>query len=182
MSERRWRRLGDLEESTGAEPGKLMRIIDFLVSWEFAEVRHSPSPQIRRKPGSLPPVDVIEILDVGFEGAFTAQKRSVRLAERLSCRVCGWKQLLRVDVNEVECLKCHERQWYSIEVSGHRYEKPPNGIQKTLVRLGFPQFAFMKSVPEPTRYYYFMCNRCKKISSDYAHGFSRYFICPHCGS
>jgi len=182
LSERRWRALGNLMESTGAEAGKLMRIIDFLVCWEFAEVRHSPNLEIRRKPGNLPPVDVIEILDVGLEGALTARKRSVRLAERISCRICGCRQFLRVDVNEVECLKCQDRQWYSIEVSDRHYERPPNSIQKVLVRLGFPQFAFIRSVPKPTRHYYFMCNRCKKISSDYAHGFSRYFICPHCGS
>jgi len=182
LSERRWRPLRDLEESTGADSSKLMRIIDFLVSWEFAEVRHSPNPQIRRRAGSLPPVDVVELLDVGLDGTLTGRKRSIKVAERVSCSICGGNRLRRVDINEVECVYCHERQWYSIEISGHRYEKPPNGLQKTLVRLGFPQFAFIKSMPKPTRYYYFMCNRCRKISSDYAHGFSRYFTCPHCGS
>ena len=181
LSERRWRPLKELEECTGADSGRLMRIVDFLVSWEFAEVRHSANPQIRRKPGTLPPVDVVELLDVGLEGALTAWKRSFRVAERVACRVCGFGELRRVGVNEVECVKCHERQWYSIEISEHAYEKQPKGIRKTLVRLGFPQFAFMKSTPKPTRYYYFLCNGCKRISADYAHGHSRYFVCPHCG-
>ena len=181
LSERRWRPLKELEVCTGADSGRLMRIIDFLVSWEFAEVRHSSNLQIRRRRGILPPVDVVELLDVGFDGALTARKRNFRVAERVACRVCGFQKLRRVGVNEVECVKCHERQWNSIEISEHRYGKQPNSIQKTLVRLGFPQFAFMKNLPKPTRYYYFMCNRCKKISTDYAHGYSRYFVCPHCG-
>jgi hypothetical protein len=181
LSERRWRPIRDLETCTGADSSRLTRIIDFLVCWEFAEVRHSPTLQIRRKPGTLPPVDVVEILGVGLDGALTARKRSLRLAERVACCACGFEKLRRVDVNEVECEKCNERQWYSIEISERRYEKRPNSIQKTLARLGFPQFAFSKNNPKPTRYYYFMCNRCKRISSDYAHGFSRYFNCPHCG-
>jgi len=180
LPERRWRPLKELEESTGADLGKLMRIIDFLVCWEFAEVRHSKGTEVRRRPGTLPPVDVVEILGVGLDGALTARKRSLRLAERVACRVCGFGKLRRVGVNEVECVKCHERQWYSIEISERCYEKRPNGIQKTLARLGFPQFAFTRNIPKPTRYYY-MCNSCKKISSDYAHGHSRYFTCPHCG-
>lgn len=181
LSERRWRPLKELEASTGADSGKLLRIIDFLVCWEFAEVRHSPAPQIRRKPGVLPPVDLIEILDVGTDGVLTVRKRSLSLAERVACRICGFEELRRVGVNEVECVKCHERQWYSIEISDHFYEERPNSIQKTLARLGFPQFGFTKNIPNPTHYYYFMCNRCKKISSDYAHGHSKYFICPRCG-
>ena len=181
LPERRWRPLKELEESTGADLGKLMRIIDFLVCWEFAELRHSPDPQVRRRPGVLPPIDVVEIIDVGLDGALTVWKRSDRVAERVACRVCGWKRLRRIGVNEVECVKCHERQWYSIEIREHRYDERLSSIQKTMVKLGFPQFAFMKNIPKPTRYYYFMCNRCKRISSDYAHGFSRYFNCPHCG-
>lgn len=181
LSEHRWRPIRDLETCTGADSGRLTRIIDFLVCWEFAEVRHSPTLQIRRKPGTLPPVDVVEILGVDLDGALTARKRSLRLAERVACCVCGFEKLRRVDVNEVECEKCNERQWYSIEISERRYEKRPNSIQKTLARLGFPQFAFSKNNPKPTRYYYFMCNRCKRISTDYAHGHSRYFTCPHCG-
>lgn len=181
LSEHRWRPLKELEASTGADSGKLMRIIDFLVCWEFAEMRHPQAPEVRRRRGTLPPVDVVEILGVGLDGALTARKRCLRLAERLICRVCGSRNLRRVGVNEVECARCQERQWYSIEVGEHVYEKRPNGLQKTLARLGFPQFAFTRNIPKPTRYYYFMCNRCKKISSDYAHGHSKYFTCPHCG-
>lgn len=181
LSEHRWRPIKQLEASTGADPVKLTQIIDFLVCWEFAEVRHSKGPEVRRKPGTLPPVDVVEILGVGLDGALTARKRCLTLAERVACRVCGFGKLRRVDVNEVECVKCHERQWYSIEISAGAYEKRPNSIQKTLARLGFPQFAFTRNIPKTTRYYYFMCNRCKKISSDYAHGHTRYFTCPHCG-
>lgn len=181
LSERRWRTLSEIEVCTGADPSRLMHIIDFLVCWEFAETRHSPGLQVRRRSGALPPVDVVEILDVGREGALTVQKRNLRVAERVVCRLCGSRHLRRVGVNQVECAKCHEPQWYSIEISEHGYDDRPSSLQRTLVRLGFPQFAFIKSIPKPTRHYYFMCNRCKKISSDYAHGFSRYFVCPHCG-
>jgi hypothetical protein len=180
LSEHRWRPIKELEASTGADSGKLMRIIDFLVCWEFAEVRDVQPPEVRRKSGSMPPVDVVEILDVGLDGALTGRKRSLRVAERVACRVCGWKQLRRVSVNEVECAKCHERQWYAVEISEHYYEKRLSNIQKTLARPGFPQFAFTRNIPKPARYYY-MCNRCKKISTDCAHPQSRYLTCPHCG-
>ena len=181
LSEHRWRPIKELGASTGADLSKLTQVIDFLVCWEFAEIRHAEAPEVRRKPGTLPPVDMVEILDIGLDGALTARQRSLRLAERIACHICGWKQLRRTGLNEVECVKCHERQWYSIEVSEHYCEKPPSSIQKTLARLGFPQFAFTRNIPNPTRYYYFMCNRCRKITTDYAHGHSRYFTCPHCG-
>jgi hypothetical protein len=181
LSERRWRRLSELEASTGADSNRLMAIIDFLVCWEFAETRHSPTLQVRRRSGALPPIDVVEILHAGKEDTLTVRNRNLRVAERVACRLCGSSRLRRVGVNMVECTKCHETQWYSINIREHCYEARPNGLQKTLARLGFPQFAFITNKPKPTRYYYFMCNNCKKISTDYVHGFSRYFICPHCG-
>jgi hypothetical protein len=189
LSERRWRPFRELEKSVSPDAVRLMHIIDFLVFWEFAEARYSPALEVRRKPGALPPVDVVELLGVSKDGALTARKRGFRLAERVACRLCGWKTLQRVGLNEVECVRCHERQWYTIEVRGLTYgdssipvEAYPRGrLRETLVRLGFPQFAFIKNIPDPTRYYYFMCNGCRKISVDYAHGHSRYFICPHCG-
>ena len=59
-------------------------------------------------------------------------------------------------------------------------EEDPVGLKRFLLRLGRPQFAFIRNIPKPTRFYYFRCQRCKRIYTDYVHGYSRYFICPQC--
>jgi len=61
-------------------------------------------------------------------------------------------------------------------------EIQPNALKRTLLRLGFPQFAFSRNIPKATRYFWFKCGNCKKIANDYAHGYARYFTCPHCGN
>jgi hypothetical protein len=41
---------------------------------------------------------------------------SRRVAERLACRICGGKSLSHVGGNVVERNRCHEQQWYVIDV------------------------------------------------------------------
>lgn len=99
-------------------------IVDFLVRWDFAEVRRFPSFHVRRKSRTISPTDVVDVLRAVNETAqasITLPKRGLRLAERVACRVCDGRSLRVIGKNEVECTKCHERQWCAIE-KGRKWE------------------------------------------------------------
>ena len=121
LSEDQWLSANELEAASGADESSLMRIVDFLVRWNFAEVRRFPSLLVRRKSGSLSPTDVVGVLRAVSETpeAATAMvpKRGVRLAERVACRECCGRGFRVVGENEVECTRCREHQWYAIEIS-----------------------------------------------------------------
>jgi len=179
-----------LEEASGLDEGTLKRVVDFLVRWEFVESKHFPELQIRRKAGTISPVEVVSLL----RSVTTSQPELLipggrgRLAERVACSACGGRSLRVIGENEVECNRCSERQWYTIErrsgiMEGQRTEsEAPTAVKRFLVRLGFRQFAFTRGIPRPTKFYWFRCSSCKKVGSDYQHGHARYFMCPNCGT
>ena len=116
LSEDHWLEASELKATSGADENTLMRVVDFLVRWNFAEIRKEPSLQVKRKPGAISPIDVVQVLRAAQE---TPQLKAVpsgafRLAERVACRICGGRRLRATGRNEVECTKCHERQWYAI--------------------------------------------------------------------
>lgn len=193
LPEGRWESAKALEEASGLDEGTLKRVVDFLVRWDFAEAKRFPELQVRRKTGVISPVEVVSLLRSVSKNTnqpeLLVPTGRVRLAERVACRACGSRSFSFVGENEVECTKCHERQWFAIETAEKnaaskqvRSEARPNMVERLLVRLGIPQSAFVRSIPKPTRFYWFRCMTCKKVSSDYAHRFARHFVCAFCGN
>ncbi len=117
LPEERWETAEALERTSGVDEDTLKRVVNFLVRWDFVETRRFPDLRIRRKAGALSPVEV-----VGLLGAVTStkpiqleQNGRARLAERVACIACGNRNLIFLTENEVECTKCHEKQWFAIE-------------------------------------------------------------------
>lgn len=191
LPEGRWESAKALEEASGLDEATLRRYVDFLVRWDFVETRHFLELQVRRKAGTISPVEVVSLLrsvTTSQPGLLIPSGR-VRLAERIACRACGNRTLSFLSENEVECTRCHERQWFAIEVGEKNpgskkvsSSARPNLLKRLLVRLGLPESTFVRNIPKPTRFYWFRCMTCKKVSSDYAHGFARYFVYEFCGN
>lgn len=130
LSEQRWQSAKELEATSGVDEGTLMRVVDFLVRWDFAETRPFPSLHVKRKSGALSPVEVVGVLRAVTPQVTTIPKRGRRLAERVACRICGNLRLNFLSENEVECTKCGERQWFAIEIP----EKTDGSIKATSKR------------------------------------------------
>jgi hypothetical protein len=179
-----WKSQTSLRELCGVDDDTLTNIINFLTRWEFVDVQRSPELLVRRKPGAISPVETFHLLQ-GFTQGLPSTRD--KLAERVACRVCSGRELSFIGVNEVECNRCHERQWYTIE-AGESFNEPAAAQQPTrlsflgraLVRLGFPQRAYVRNSPKPVEYFWFRCTGCGRLSSDYPHGFSRYLNCKFC--
>ena len=111
-----WESAEALQEMASVDESTLQLEIDFLVRWGFAETRRLPELQVRRKPGVAFPVNVIRLLRL-----ISAPKSSIHrkpwLAERIACRVCGKRNFNFLGENQVECVGCSERQWFTIEIS-----------------------------------------------------------------
>src|SRR5208337_1022262 len=107
------------------------------------------------------------------------------LALRLACGRCGSHRLDRIQQNLLECSDCHTKQWSILNLQGNSQDSSsqldsPGIITSFLIRLGFPQRAFIRYIPKATQFFWFRCMKCKKTSTDYLHGYSRYFICGFC--
>jgi hypothetical protein len=189
LSEKRWRSANEIKTTSGLDDDALMRAVNFLVRWNFAEVRRTPDLRVKRKRGMYSPVELVKVLRAVNE---TPQlqtilpNRSFRIAERVACRICGGRSLRVVAANEVECTKCLEKQWYAIESRSPVLEEKstmnegPSTLKRLIVQLGHPQYAFTRNIPQPTKFYWFRCGNCKTIGTDYEHGTTRYFTCPKC--
>jgi hypothetical protein len=120
LSEDRWLSASELKAVCGADENTLTRVVEFLARWDFAEVRRSPSLQVRRKPGVISPMDVVQVLQAAQENPQvkpSAANAVFRLAERVACRACAGTSLRAVGGNEVECTTCGERQWFAIKMN-----------------------------------------------------------------
>ena len=120
-----------LEEACGTDDTVLTRIISFLARWEFVDVKSSPELVVRRKPGIISPLETFEALRTFADQQLGGCARG-RIAERVACRICSSRELTFVGPNEVECNRCHERQWYAIEPCGERKREA-----RSSSRLGF---------------------------------------------
>jgi len=150
-----------------------------------------PSSSQRRVTLNLP-----SLLDHQYSTSqmtLTSQRQVTRtqaqawLALRVACGRCGSRQLERVQQNLVECSDCHTKQWSILNLEEGAQDSlshvdSPGLMRSILVRLGFPQRAFVRYIPKATQFFWVRCLRCKKISADYAHGYSKYFICQFCQS
>lgn len=183
----KWERKAALLEACSVSDETLINVITFLTRWNFVEIEQNPELRIRRKPGAISPVKILEVLH-GIADRDPIQKTGRKLAERLACRVCNGRELNFVGANEVECNRCYEKQWYSVEApeplrrSAAETEAPEELSigGRLLVRLGHPQKAFQANIPNATKYFWFRCTSCGKNSTDHAHGHSRYLTCPQC--
>jgi hypothetical protein len=140
LSEDQWLSASELKAASGADDNTLARIVDFLVRWNFAEIRHSPSLHVKRRSGAISPTDVVGLLRAVNESkeAPVIPKRGVRLAERVACRSCGGRGFRVVGENDVECTNCQERQWYAIEIPGSRqlpFRTRGNMFKRLIMRL-----------------------------------------------
>jgi hypothetical protein len=109
----RWESKRTLSWASGLDGPTLDRIINFLDRWDFVETRNTSDLQVRRKPCTTSPVEVIKVL----RRVVASQSRLRRqLAERVACQACGGRNFRNVGDNRVECDRCHEEQWYSIEL------------------------------------------------------------------
>jgi Zn finger protein HypA/HybF involved in hydrogenase expression len=190
LEDGRWESKVTLEKISGIDDGSLNRIISFLNRWNFIEIKRTTELLVRRKPGTASPVQVFQLLSSIGSEQVTTEKRHM-LAERVACRSCGGRQLEPIEDNEVECVTCHEKQWYTLEVDKSlstatmetvEQAGQPKLLRRVLVRLGFPQKAFYANIPKETQYFWFRCTHCGKTSADYPHGYSRYLTCPSCKS
>jgi len=146
LSEQRWQSAKELEAASGVDESTLMRIVDFLVRWDFVETRPFPSLHVKRRSGAISPVDVVDLLRAVTPQVTTIPKRGHRLAERVACRACGGRSLGVIGQNEVECTKCHERQWFAIEIPGSNagsmkisFGARLNMLKRLLARSGIPR-------------------------------------------
>ena len=180
-----WRSKQTLSEASSVDIDTLDRLINFLDRWGFVEIRRTPELLVRRGPGAVSVVETFNLLCSINRGLPDSGRR--RVAERVACRVCGGRNLSSVGENLVECMECHEKQWFAVEVdesyrNAESAELPRRlGLfRRVFVRLGFPQEAFCRHAPKPVRYFWFRCASCGKVSADYPHGHSRYLTCPSC--
>lgn len=137
LSEDHWLAASELKATSGADENTLMRVVDFLVRWNFAEIRKEPSLQVKRKPGAISPTDVVQVLRAAQETPQlkAAPSGGFRFAERVACRICGGRRLRATSQNEVECIKCHERQWYAIDINrGNGGYEQEGMLRRLLVR------------------------------------------------
>jgi hypothetical protein len=116
----RWESKRTLSSASGVDDARLGRIMNFLERWQFTETRNAPDLQIRRIPGMNSPVKVITLLR-SLANQSPIKPGRFRLAERVNCRACGARNFNHLGENEVECTRCHEKQWYTIEIKSRSY-------------------------------------------------------------
>jgi len=113
-----------LKEASGTDDDSLTCIINFLTRWEFVDVKPFPELLVRRKPGSFSPMEIYGVLRRLADQSAPSTSRS-RIAERVACRACNSRELNFVGPNEVECTRCHEKQWYAIDAETGTERKTP---------------------------------------------------------
>jgi hypothetical protein len=156
-----WESKDALKKASGVDDDTLTGIIDFLDRWQFIETKRTPELLVRRKSGVISPVETLQILrSINSETTETTSQKPNTIAERVACRRCGRRQLTSIGNNEVECVTCHEKQWYRLEgceslgttepeIAARQAELVLKGI---LIRLGRPRKAFFASIPKAIQY------------------------------
>jgi len=120
----KWVSRAALKAASGADDNSLTCIINFLERWEFVDVKPFPQLLLRRKPGSFSPMEIYEVLRRLADQSAPRTSRP-RIAERVACRACSSRELNFVGSNEVECIRCHEKQWYALEAEAGSKCKTP---------------------------------------------------------
>jgi hypothetical protein len=184
----KWESKGALRRASGVDDDTLTQIINFLDRWEFVDTKRTPELFVRRKSGVISPIETLQILS-SIRSETEISKKPKVVAERVACRRCGGLQLTSIGNNELECVMCQERQWYTLEGPESLDVMRPGTTtpeltlslrKRILVRLGHPQKAFTANIPKATQYFWFRCTHCGETSTDYPHGHSRRLTCPVC--
>ena len=141
IPELEWQTPEGLGKTSGLDPGTLKQAVEFLVRWEFVEVKLDPELQVRRKAGAVSPVEIASLLRSVSETE-TATPSSRVLAIRIACRACAGRTFSLIGPNEVQCANCHEKQWHTIEIDegtlkleDTRLQKRPGILEQVSVRL-----------------------------------------------
>ena len=113
-----WQFIDDLRTQSGLDEESFTKAFNFLGKWGYIEYRGLPRLSVRRRPGVMSPLLTVQLLRSLTKGQSKskAKRKTKRLiAERISCRTCGSKNLHEIAENQVECSSCFEPQWYGIE-------------------------------------------------------------------
>jgi len=115
-----WQFIEDLRTQSGLDEETFRKVFNFLGKWGFIEIRGLPKLSVRRRPGVISPLLTVQLLRSLTDQPTTKPKANPLIAQRISCRNCGSKNLRLIDQNQVECSRCSERQWYAIELGDFR--------------------------------------------------------------
>ncbi len=152
IPERRWEFAEALNKTLGVDEQTFRRVVNFLVRWDFIEIEQSPELRIRKKAGALSPIEVVNLLSlVNSAKPRSKRNRRTRLAERVACRACGSLNLTHLAENEVECAKCHERQWFTIEKPQKDSESVRNSFEASPTCLS----GHKEDIPTPKQFDWF---------------------------
>lgn len=128
LPEMEWASTRSIREAADLDEEKFNAILNFLIRWKFIETRTAPESSVRRRADVPSPVDVVGALQTltDAETEFQVSEERFRVAERVACRLCGHRNFTFLKRNLVECNRCHERQWHTIE-AGTAYPKAGRG-------------------------------------------------------
>jgi hypothetical protein len=110
-----WQFIDDLRTRLGLDEVTFRKVFNFLGKWGYIEYRGLPKLSVRRRRGVMSPLLTVQLLRSFTNQPESKAKTDRVLAERVSCRTCGSQSLRLIDGNQVECSRCSERQWYTIE-------------------------------------------------------------------
>jgi hypothetical protein len=112
-----WQFIDDLKTQSRLDEETFRKVFNFLGKWGFIEIRGLPRLSVRRRPGTISPILTVQLLRTLTNQPEPSRKTNHVVAQRISCRSCGSKNLRLLDQNQVECTRCSEKQWYAIETS-----------------------------------------------------------------
>jgi len=112
-----WQFIDDLRTKSDLDEETFRKVFNFLGKWGFIEIRGLPKVCVRRRPGVISPLLTVQLLRTLTNQPEPKPKTNHVIAERISCRNCGSKNLRLIHQNQVECTKCSEKQWYAIEIA-----------------------------------------------------------------
>ena len=115
-----WQSIDALRTQSNLDEETFGKVFKFLGKWGFIEIRGLPKLSVRRRPGVISPLLTVQLLRSVTNQPTTKPEADRVIAERISCRNCGSKILRFIDRNQVECSRCSEHQWYTIELDGSK--------------------------------------------------------------
>ena len=138
----RWKTKLELEATSGIDDDTFTQILSFLDRWGFVEIQRNEELLVRRRSSTISPIETFHLLG-SIAKEPLAPPNTCRVAERVACRACGAPLLNFIGNNEVECVVCHEKQWYALERPNSSINKGQTNtplantrsLQKMLIRL-----------------------------------------------